>query len=472
MEVTEIMGVNGNLVPACPDRKNNLLQDSIVAFERAANFGILTQFRRSCSSMGYFPCRSVRHEHLLALVSYDQMLRVNVETALSTIRGWGTDLVAKFNLPDTYNKSDENVHHALERSHARCMTLLGTHAADLQALLIDYREKVNVMKKTTNAEVLASIMRATEKYLDSLKTSKGLHSEDVTKLRSLYVETDIAGESGNRVLLGLIPTKDLNNLPKNIAEFPRFVSQCESTWRQLGQLEKEYEGALALLAKFKVNPEYLRHTQLPEVLVSTKRGAETLAEVVARTSNIPHTSTTMSPLPIKRQKQHINTMTNKGYNSPFLPWLSGAKRQPRIPKTAAQERLVSSSADRSLSRKSENASGGTTKSLIIVDETETDKKISSSSSPDKPASSGTGSGKTTGTGSRSNHGEARKEIVEEQNRIVSEAKEDAEKRRRDEAKKTREKEDRDNQKTNSGSSRNEKKEKKTKKKSSRSVSRS
>jgi hypothetical protein len=34
------------------------------------------------------------------------------------------------------------------------MTLLGTHAADWHALLIDYREKVNVMKKTTNAEAL------------------------------------------------------------------------------------------------------------------------------------------------------------------------------------------------------------------------------------------------------------------------------------------------------------------------------
>jgi hypothetical protein len=64
----------------------------------------------------------------------------------------------------------------------------------------------------------------------------------------------------------------------------------------------------------------------------------------------------------------------------------------------------------------------------------------------------TGSGKTPGTGSRSNHREARKEIVEKQNRIVSEAKEDAEKRRRNKAKETREKEDRDNQKTNSGSS--------------------
>jgi hypothetical protein len=135
--------------------------------------------------MGYFPCRSAIQEHLLALVSYDQMLRVDVETRLSTIRGWGTDLVDKFNIPDTYDESDENVHHALERSRARCMTLLGTHAADFQALLIDYREKVNVLKKTTKAEVLASIMRATEKDLDSLQDSKGLHSEVVTKLRSL-----------------------------------------------------------------------------------------------------------------------------------------------------------------------------------------------------------------------------------------------------------------------------------------------
>jgi hypothetical protein len=113
MEVTEIMGVGGNLVPACPDSKKNLLQDSIVAFERAADLGILTQFRRSCTSMRYFPVWSVRHERLLALVSYDQMLRVDVETALSTIRGWGTDLVEKFNLPDTYDESDENVLHAL-----------------------------------------------------------------------------------------------------------------------------------------------------------------------------------------------------------------------------------------------------------------------------------------------------------------------------------------------------------------------
>jgi hypothetical protein len=193
MEVTEFMGVDGNLVPLCPDSKNNSLQDSIKAFKRAADLGIITQFRRSCPSMIYFPCRSVRHKCLLALVSYDQMLQVDVETALSTIRGWATDLVEKFNLPDTYDESDENVHHALERSRARCMTLLGTHAADFQALLINYCKKVNVMKKTTNAEVLASIMRATEKDLESLKTLKGLHSEVATKLRSLYLETDIAG---------------------------------------------------------------------------------------------------------------------------------------------------------------------------------------------------------------------------------------------------------------------------------------
>jgi hypothetical protein len=74
MEGTEIMGVEGNLVPACPDKKKNSLQDSIVAFERAAYLGILTQFRSSCPSMGYFPSRSVRHERLLALVSDDQML--------------------------------------------------------------------------------------------------------------------------------------------------------------------------------------------------------------------------------------------------------------------------------------------------------------------------------------------------------------------------------------------------------------
>jgi hypothetical protein len=192
MEVTEIMGVKGNLVPACPDSKKNSLQDSIVAFERAADLGNLTQFQRICPSMGYFLCRSVRHKRLLALVSYDQMLRVEVETALSTIRGWGTDLVKKFNLPNTYNESDENLLHALERSCARCMTLLGTHAADFQALLIDYREKVNIMKKTTNTEALASIMRATEKDLESLKTSRWLHSELAAKLGSRYVETNIA----------------------------------------------------------------------------------------------------------------------------------------------------------------------------------------------------------------------------------------------------------------------------------------
>jgi hypothetical protein len=123
------------------------------------------------------------------------------------------------------------------------MTLLGTHTADFQALLIDYCKKVNVMNKTTNAEALTSIMRATDKDLESLKTSKVLLSEVATKLRSLYVETDIAGESGNRVLFVLIPAKDLNTLPKYITVFPRSVSQWKSTWRQLGQLEKEYEGA-------------------------------------------------------------------------------------------------------------------------------------------------------------------------------------------------------------------------------------
>jgi hypothetical protein len=44
------------------------------------------------------------------------MLRVDIETALSTIREWGTDLVVKFNLPETYDESDENIHHALNRS--------------------------------------------------------------------------------------------------------------------------------------------------------------------------------------------------------------------------------------------------------------------------------------------------------------------------------------------------------------------
>jgi hypothetical protein len=87
-------------------------------------------------------------------------------------------------------------------------------------------------------------------------------------------------------------------LPKNITKFARSVSKCKSTWQQLGQLEKEYEGALALLAKFKVNPEYLQHAHLPEVLVSTKRGAPTLAELVSRTSTVPQTLTTMLPPPI------------------------------------------------------------------------------------------------------------------------------------------------------------------------------
>jgi hypothetical protein len=225
------MGADGNLIPACPETKKNSLQDSIIAFERTADFCILTQVRRSCPSMGYFLCRSVRHKRLLALVSYDQMLQVDIETALFTIREWGTDLVEKFNLPDTYDESDENIHHALNRSRAWCMTLLGNHAADFHALLIDYREKINVMKKTTNAESLASIMRVTEKDLEALKTSKELHLEVATKLRALYVEKDIGGESGNRVLLGLIPAKNLNTLPKNITEFPRSVSQCESFWQ-------------------------------------------------------------------------------------------------------------------------------------------------------------------------------------------------------------------------------------------------
>jgi hypothetical protein len=303
------MGAEGTLVHACPDSKKNSLQDSIVLFEKAADLGILTQFRRSCPSMGYFPCRSVRHERLLALVSYDQMLRVDVETALATIRGWGTDLVEKFNLPDMYDESDENVLHALERSRARCMTLIGTHAADFQAIIIDYREKVNVMKKILNAESLASIMRATEKDLESLNTSRGLHSEVAAKLCALYVETDIAGESGNRVLLGLINSKDLNTLTPNITDFPRSVPQCESTWRQLRQLEKEYDGATALLAKFKVNPEYLRHAHLPEALVSKKRGSQTLAQLLAKPSNVPLTGpTTMTEMsmtpPVKRQRQH------------------------------------------------------------------------------------------------------------------------------------------------------------------------
>jgi hypothetical protein len=165
-----------------------------------------------------------------------------------------------------------------------------------------------------------------------------------------------------------------------------------------------------LLAKFKVNPEYLRHAHLPEVLVSTKWGAPTLAQLEARTSNVPPMSTTMMPPPIKRQKQHINPETNRGYNYPFLPWLGGPKRQHRNPKTAAQLRLAPKvdSADRSPSRKSESVSRGTAESPILVDETEAEKKSPSSSSSDKITSTGTGSGKTPGRGSRSNQGKARK----------------------------------------------------------------
>jgi hypothetical protein len=238
-----------------------------------------------------------------------------------------------------------------------------------------------------------------------------------------------------------------------------------------------------LLAKFKVNPEYLRHAHLPEVLVSTKREAPTLAQLVAIPSNVPQTEMMMPkmmmPPPVKRQRQHINPETNKSYKSPFLPWYNSPKKQPRIPKTAAQLRLVqkSDSADRSPSRKPEVASGSSDRSPKPEDETEADKKRprpSSTSSDQKSSqgttSSGTGSGKTPGTGSRSNHGEVRKELFTEDK--PSEAKEEAEKRRRNEAKETRDKEDRDNLKSNSGSSQNKKKNKKTKKKSRRSASRS
>jgi hypothetical protein len=129
---------------------------------------------------------------------------------------------------------------------------------------------------------------------------------------------------------------------------------------------------------------------------------------------------------------------------------------------------MADSADRSPSRKPEIISGGTAESPILVDETEADKKRSSpsSTSSDQTTSSGTGLGKTPGTGSRSNHGETRKELVAEDK--PSEAKEEAEKRRRESAKETRDKGDRDNLKLNAGSSQNEKKDKKTKKKSSRS----
>jgi hypothetical protein len=225
---------------------------------------------------------------------------------------------------------------------------------------------------------------------------RGLQSEVAVKLRALYVETDIAGESRNRVLLGLINTKDLNTLTPNITEFPRSVPQCESTWRQLRQLEKEYDGATASLAKFKVNPEYLRHAHLPEALVSTKRGAPTLAQLVARPPNIPPTEQTttemLMPPPVKQQRQHINPETNTGYKSPFLPWYNGPKRQPKIPKTGAQLRLVqkSGSADRSPSRKPEVTSGSSDRSSKPVDETEDDKKGSrpSSTSSDQKSSPG------------------------------------------------------------------------------------
>jgi hypothetical protein len=195
------------------------------------------------------------------------------------------------------------------------------------------------------------------------------------------------------------------------------------------------------LAKFKVYPDYLRHAHLPEVLVSTKRGAPTLAEIVAKTSNNLQTLTTMLPPAKKRKKQHINPTTKKGYSSPFLPWISGPKRQPRIPKTAAQERLASSSADRSPSPKSKSASGGTAESPIIVDETETHKKSPSSSSPDKPASSGTGLGKTPGTGSRSNHEEQERKSSKNKTELFQKQKKmlrsiDATRQRRPEKKKT------------------------------------
>jgi hypothetical protein len=178
-----------------------------------------------------------------------------------------------------------------------------------------------------------AIMRATEKDLQSIKKSKGLHSEVAAKLWALYVESDLAGESGNRLLLGLISSKDQNTLTPNITDFSRSVTQCESTWRQLGHLQPEYDGAVALLAKFKVNPEYHRHAHLPEALVSTKRGAQTLAQLVAARTPVqptgPATTTTTKkmtmPPPIKRQKQHINPETNQGYCSPFSPWYYGPK---------------------------------------------------------------------------------------------------------------------------------------------------
>jgi hypothetical protein len=235
-----------------------------------------------------------------------------------------------------------------------------------------------------------------------------------------------------------------------------------------------------LVAKFKVNPEYLRHAHLPEALVSTKRGAPTLAQLVARPSNIPQTELTttemLMPPRVKRQRHHINPDTNTGYKSPFSPWYNGPKRQPRISKTSTQLRLVPKSdlADRSPSRMPEVASGSADRSPRPVDETEADKKRSrpSSTSSDRksspgPSSSGTGSGKAPRMGSRPNHGEARKEFFAEDTPL--EAKKEAEKRRRDEAREIRDKEDRDNLKTNSGSSRNEKKDKKAKKKSSRST---
>jgi hypothetical protein len=90
------------------------------------------------------------------------------------------------------------------------------------------------------------------------------------------------------------------------------------------------------------------------------------------------------------------------------------------------------------------------------------------SSP-KPLSSYTGSGKLSGSGSSYNYKDTRKTLDLPPLMSFDEAKQEAEKRRRDkdkdEAKKRRgneakdvlDKDDRDNQKANSGSSRNEKK---------------
>jgi hypothetical protein len=112
---------------------------------------------------------------------------------------------------------------------------------------------------------------------------------------------------------------------------------------------------------------------------------------------------------VKRQKQHINPTTNKGYNSPFLPWLSGPKRQPRIPKTAAQE---------SRHRRITNNSWGNgqrQEKYILFFSWETSNHRN-------------GFRQDSRNRIQIQPRRSKKDIVDEQNRIVSEAKEEAEKR--------------------------------------------